>query len=78
MSDSIPSEHPLADVSAVVRSRSVAGKALRFLLPTLLSAALVTSAQPALAQFRQRPSRSKRLCHDNRSVFAFDQANLTT
>src|SRR5262245_62899432 len=45
--------HPLADGAAVSRSRSVAGKALRFCLPALLSSALLWPTQPALADFIQ-------------------------
>src|SRR5262245_43177072 len=41
--------HPLADVAAIARSRSVARKALRFCVPALLSAALLWPQPPVLA-----------------------------
>jgi FG-GAP-like repeat/FG-GAP repeat len=47
------SAHPLAEFAAIVCSRSIAGKALRFCVPAVLSAALLWAQQPTLADFTQ-------------------------
>src|SRR5262249_56157800 len=49
----ILSAHPLADIAASARSRSVAGKALRFCVSALLSGALLWPMPPAVADFIQ-------------------------
>jgi FG-GAP-like repeat len=49
----ILSWHPVEDVAAIARSRSAAGKALRFCVPALLSSALLWPMQPGLADFVQ-------------------------